>query len=148
MIMKVAILFLLNLIVAVLSVSNRNLKALSDEEYDLMIRKITGRYNIPVAERSVKETRLLRKYYRWICLGNDLSVGPSGKTIYINGKQLVRKEEIERTIKLSEKESKNSGIRKLTGRIQNRYIGCSEKNVATSKSNSKSLQVIYLFVYI
>ena len=62
MIMKV-VFFLLNLIVPVLSVRNRNIKALSDEEYDLMIRKITGTYNIPVAERNVKETRLLRKYY-------------------------------------------------------------------------------------
>ena len=83
--MKVAIPFL-HVIVTVISVRNRNINALSDEEYELMIRKITGSYNIPVAERSIKETRLLRKYYRWLSEGNDLSVGLSGKTIYINGK--------------------------------------------------------------
>ena len=130
---------LLHLIVTVVSVRNRNINALSDEEYDIMIRKITGAYDTPVTERSSKEMRLLRKYSRWISHGKDLTVGPSGKTIYVDG--LVRREEIERTIQNAEKVTKNSGIRKLTERIKNRFVGCSEKNVVVSKSNSKCLKV-------
>ena len=98
-----------HLIVTVVSVRNRNINALSDEEYDIMIRKITGAYDTPVAERSSKEMRLLRKYYRWISHGKDLTVGPSGKTIYVDGKQLARRKEIERTIQNAEKVTKNSG---------------------------------------
>ena len=94
-----------------------------------MLRKITGRYDTPVAERSSADNRLLRKYYRWIKQGKDISVGPSCKTVYIDGKKLTRKEEIERAIKMAEKESKGSGARKVTGRIKARFIGCSEANV-------------------
>ena len=106
-----------------------------------MIQKVTGSYNVPVADRSTEENRLIRKYYRWISQGKDLSVGSSGKTIYIDGKQLLRTEEKERAIKGAEKESKNSGSRKLTGRIKSRFVGCSEKNVVASKSNSRSVKV-------
>ena len=107
------IIVLLFLCTLVLLVRNRDIKALSDHEYDIMIRT-------PVT---------------------DLTIGASGRTIYLDGKQLLRIEEKERAIKQTIKESKNSGSRKLAGRLKTRFAGCSEGQIITSKSNSKSLQV-------
>ena len=64
-------------------------------------------------------------------------MGPSCKTVYIDGKKLMRKEEIERAIKMAEKKSKGSGARKVTGPI----IGCSEANVVSSKSSRTNSKV-------
>ena len=122
-------------------VRNRGLKALSDFEYDIIIRKIIGTYNTAVSERSKEEKVVLRKYYRWIENGCDVRVGSSGKTIYVDDKQLLRESETERIIKRAENESKSSGSRKLAGRVNARYVGCTESSIIKSKANSKSLQV-------
>ena len=89
----------------VIATRNRDYNALSDAEHDIHIRKITGSYGTAVTERSSIDVRILPKYYRWIKQGKDISVGPSCKTIYIDGKQLMRKEETERAIKMLEKET-------------------------------------------
>ena len=126
-------------VIVVIGARNRDFNALSDEEYDLLLRKITGRYDTPViAERSSAD---IRKDYRWINQGKDISVSPSCKTVYIDGKKLMRKEEIERAIKMAEKESKGSGACKVTGRIKARFIGCSEANAVSSKSSRTNSKV-------
>ena len=51
-------------VIVVIGVRNRDFNPLSDDEYDLLLRKVTGRYDTPVAERSSADNRLLRKYYR------------------------------------------------------------------------------------
>ena len=58
-------------------VRDRDTNALSDQEYDIMIRKIIGSSNKPVADRTKDETVVIRKYYRWVRQGHDVSVGPS-----------------------------------------------------------------------
>ena len=124
---------------------HRDPSALSDEEYDILLRRITGRYDTPVAERRKEDIRALRKYYRWVKQGKEVSVGPSCNTIYIDGKKLMRRGEVERSIKMAEKESKCSGARKVTGRIKARFIGCSEKNVIASKSSRVNFKVWILY---
>ena len=119
----------------------RDISALSDEEYEILLRKILGRYNTPVIERTMIEKKVLRKYYRLVKGGKELHVGPSGKSIYIDGRLLIRNEEMGKAIKSISKESKNPGIRKLTDRIQSRFVGCSRKKVITEKLQDKSLKV-------
>ena len=128
------IIVLLFLCTPVLLVRNRDIKALSDHEYDIMIRKILGSFDTPVTDRTKVEIVVIRKYYRWIRQGHDLTIGASGRTIYLDGKQLLRIEEKERAIKQTIKESKNSGSRKLAGRLKTRFAGCSEGQIITSKS--------------
>ena len=42
----------------------RDISALSEEEYEIMLRKILGRFNTLVRERTLVEKNVLRKYYR------------------------------------------------------------------------------------
>ena len=71
----------------------------------------------------------------------NVYLGPSGKTIYVDGKELIRKGEMTRAISQASKKCQNSGARKLTQRIRNHFVGCSEKDVVNVKANSKSLKV-------
>ena len=122
----------------------RDISSLSEEEYDILIRKILGRFNTPVSERTLVEKKILRKYNRLVKGEKELRVGPSGKSIYVDGKLLVRNEEVAKAINSISKESKNPGIRKLTERIQSRFAGCSRKKVIAKKLEDKSLKV---FIY-
>lgn len=125
----------------------RNINAISDVEYNILLKKVKGEFTTPVSERTREENKVLRKYYRWISQNKDVRVGPSGRTIYVDGRQLIRKEELNRTIKALEKESKNSGARKLTQRIKDQFVGCSEKVVASSKLTSTAIMVILYFLF-
>ena len=128
-----------------------NIIALSDEEYDVMLKKIVGEFTKPSNERNKFELKMIRKYYRWLREGKDISIGASGKTIYVDGKQVMRKDDIGRAVSRAIKESKNAGNRKLTQRIKARFAGCSHRNVKIVKSCSKSLKVtsiFYLFAFI
>ena len=70
----------------VISTREGNIIALSDEEYDVMLKKIVGEFTKPVNERNKLERKMIRKYYRWLREGKDVSIGPSGKTMYVDGK--------------------------------------------------------------
>ena len=73
----------------------RKVTALNDEEYDIILRKLTDSFMIPLRDRTKVERSAIRKYYRWMKSGMEITVGPSGKTLYLEGKQLIRKEEIQ-----------------------------------------------------
>ena len=125
----------------------RDISALSEEEYTILLRKLLGRFNTPVRERTLVEKNVLRKYYRLVKGGRELHVGSSGKSIYIYGKLSIRNEEMAKAIKSVSKESKNPGIRKLTDRVQSRFAGCSRKKVIAEKLQDKSLKVsTYKFI--
>lgn len=51
-----------------------------------------------VAYRGSVKTSVLRRCQHWIKQGKDIQIGPSGKTIYVDRKQLSTKEDIEKTI--------------------------------------------------
>ena len=120
---------------------NRGIKALTDYEYDVIVKKVTGTYDTKVSERTREEKVVLRKYYRWIEKGMEVTVGPSGRTIYVNNKQVLRTGEVDKIIYKADKESKSSGSRKLAGRVNVKYLGLTEKNIIQLKVKSKSLQV-------
>ena len=61
----------------------RDISALSEEEYAILLRKLLGRFNTPVRERTLVEKNVLRKYYRFVKGGRELHVGSSGKSLYI-----------------------------------------------------------------
>ena len=42
----------------------RDISALSEEEYEILLRKILGRFNTPVLKRTLVKEKVLRKYYR------------------------------------------------------------------------------------
>ena len=42
----------------------RNVVALEDEEYDIMIRRISGHFGKPLGEHTLLEKNNIRKYYR------------------------------------------------------------------------------------
>ena len=107
----------------------------------ILLRKILGRFNTPVRERTLVEKNVLRKYYRLVKGGREFHVGSSGKSIYIDGRLLIRNEEMGKAINSISKESKNPGIRKLTDRIQSRFAGCSRKKVIAEKLQDKSLSI-------
>ena len=121
-------------------VKERDISALSEEEYAILIQKILGKFTTPVAERALIEKSVLRKYYRLV-KAKDIHVGPSGKSIYINGRLLLRNEEMGKAIKSVSKQSKGAGVRKVTDRIQSRFAGCSRKKVIAKKLQDKSLEV-------
>ena len=70
---------------ALTATRERNIVALTEEEYDIMVRKIAGQYNKGMADRTLIEKSTIRKYYRWLKQGKHVYLGPSGKTIYIRG---------------------------------------------------------------
>ena len=131
--------FLLLFVNYVVSVKQGNVISLTDERYDIIL-KISGKFSKPSSERNNVVNSVIRKYYRWIKDGKEITVGPSGKTIYVDGKQLIRKEELNREISHAAKESKNGGTRKLKQRIKTRFLGCSERNLIKAKADSKSLR--------
>ena len=114
---------------------------LTDEEYNIMLRKIMGQSSIPVIEKTKVDRKVERKYYRWLKQGRSLTVGPSLKTIYIDGKKLIRKEELRKLVEVEMKRVKNSGNRKLTGRIKERVISCSHEEVKMIKKESRNLKL-------
>ena len=63
------------LLKCVLSARQSNVAALSDEEYNVMIKKITGVFNKPSHERTNLEKSVIRKFYRWIKEGKQTTVG-------------------------------------------------------------------------
>ena len=144
--MNLILLLLMILFCANFLYATRNINAISNNEYEILLKKINGEFNIPVKERIAEMNLIIRKYYRWLDQGKDVRVGPSGRTIYVEGLQLIRKNEIDQAIKGLEKETKNSGVRKLTDRIKQRFVGCTEKNVASAKDRSKSIKVSNIFI--
>ena len=92
---------------------DETLCVLTDEEYDILLRKITGSFDKPVNERTKTENSFLRKFYRWKNEGKDLFVGSSGKSIYVNGKRLMHSSERDTIIKKMHKTTKESGSRKV-----------------------------------
>ena len=92
--------------------------ALSDIEYEIMLKKVTGLLDSRSDERSVIEKSTIRKFYRWIKSGKTITIGPSGKTLYIDGKQLFRKSELTTAIKKVIRDTKDSGSRKLRDRLK------------------------------
>ena len=91
--------------------------ALADNEYEIMLKKVTGQLDSRSDERSVIEKSTIRKFYRWIKGGKTITIGASGKTLYIDGKQLFRKSELTTAIKRVIKDTKDSGSRKLRDRL-------------------------------
>ena len=71
------------LLKCVLSARQSNVVALSDEEYNIMIKKIMRDFKKPSDERTNVETNVIRKFYRWITEGKEITVGASWKTIYV-----------------------------------------------------------------
>ena len=59
--------------------SNGHITALTDEQYDIMIRKVRGEFDKPLGDRNSVEKNVIRKYYRWLSQGKDIYIGPSGK---------------------------------------------------------------------
>ena len=53
-----------------------------------MIKKITGDFKKPSDERTNVEKNVIRKFYRWMTEGKQITVGASGKTIYVPNFQL------------------------------------------------------------
>lgn len=86
-----------------------SLSPLSDEEYAILLNKLLGRFDTAVTDRSTLEKAVLRKFYRWIKAGRELTVGSSGTNIYVDGKKLLRKSDVKRIIKRMEKSTKQSG---------------------------------------
>ena len=99
--------------------------SLTDEEYNILLNKIINNFDTPVAERSTTEKAVLRKYYRWIKAGKQITIGASFKNIYVDGKRLMRKSELKEIVTRMEKCTKQSGVRKITHRINSRYAGWS-----------------------
>ena len=130
----------------VIATRNRGIKALTDYEYDIIIRQVIGTYDTKVSERTKEEKVVLRKYYRWVENGMAITVGASGKTIYVNNKQLLREGEKESVIKRAEKDSKSSGSRKMAGRVNAKYVGLTEKHIIQSKAKSKRKTILLLMI--
>lgn len=124
-----------------------NVLALRDDEYEVMLKKVLGNFQTPVAERSLIERTINRKYYRWIKEGKELSVGNSGKHIYIDGKRLLRKNELAKAVEKVIKEGKNPGCRTVAGRLKENIAGCSHNDVKKIKLTKMYSKVILYFNY-
>ena len=145
--MKLMLFLILFQLESIKPASNGHITALTDEQYDIMIRKVRGEFDKPLGDRNSVEKNVIRKYYRWLSQGKDIYIGPSGKTIYINGKQLIQKEELNQAISHARKETKDAGIRKLTQRMKTRFVGCSERKIVSAKADNKCLKVNNSFYY-
>ena len=60
-----------------------------------MLKKIVGEFTKPLDERNKLELKMKQKYSRWLREGKDISIGA---TIYVDGKQLMRKDDIGRAV--------------------------------------------------
>jgi len=139
--MAMKTIIILHLLTLCLCARERTKNALSDEEYDIMIKRIQGCFSTPVNERTNLEKATLRKFYRWKNEGREIVIGASGKSIYVDGKRVMRQGERENVIKQNEKKGKDPGVRKLAHRIKSKYIGCSERHVKTSRLDRNYLKV-------
>ena len=96
----------------VLCAREQSYSALTEEEYEIMVWKIRGVFNTPVNERDSIEKSVLRKYYRWRKEGRAIIIGASEKTIYVDGRKLMKINDRDIAIKEMEKNSKDSGVKK------------------------------------
>ena len=60
----------------VCSSRNQALSSLTDEEYEILLRKILGIFDAPVSDRTTVGKSILRKYCRWKKEGRELHIGP------------------------------------------------------------------------
>lgn len=51
------------------AVNERTVKALTEEEYDILVRIITNCFETPVVDRTALQKPVIRKYQRWIKQG-------------------------------------------------------------------------------
>ena len=116
------------------------MKALDDEEYELLLRWLRGEFDTQCNNRTTKEKTALRKFYRWM-KEHELKVGVSGRTVYIDGKRLLRSNEIETEIRRADKDTKSSGSRKVKSRLDSSVIGVAESQIIESRSKRVDLKV-------
>ena len=76
---------------------------LDNDEYNIMLNEIKGNFNVPVSERTKVERTTCRINYRWMKEGKTLTIGNTGQSIYIDGKRLLRKDEMKLVVKKMEK---------------------------------------------
>ena len=119
----------------------RTLSALDGEEYEMLLKWLKDEYDIPIKDRTVKDRNALRKFYRWRVQGLDLQIGNDGRYVYVDGKRLLRKSDVESEIRRIDKETKCSGSRKAKSRLNSSVIGISEAHIVKSRLKRINLEV-------
>ena len=105
------------------------LQAIEDDEYELLIKLINNENSLAVADQTKNDKNCIRKYQRWIQAGKELRVAPSGTVIYVDGRRLLRKGEVEDAVKKIDKATKFSGSRKAVSGLKESVAGCSERTI-------------------
>ena len=102
--------------------NNKNVLALDNNEYNIMLKEIKGNFNVPVSERTKVERTTCRNNYRWMKEGKTLTIGNTGLSIYIDGKRLLRKDEMRLVVKKAIKDGKTLDVGKLLVDYMNVYL--------------------------
>ena len=120
-------------ILFVLSVSargDRKESALDDETYDLLCKIIKngGRLNKLVKDRTKAENSAIRRYQRYRKTHREIKVTDGGN-IEIDGKRLLRKGEIKRTVDQIVRQSKGTSARYCAKRMALSSLGGGVKGI-------------------
>ena len=85
-----SLLVILSFLKFVTATREGNIIALSGRRIWRNVKKTVGEFTKPLNERNKLELKTIRKYYRWLREGKNISIEASGKTIYVDGKKLMR----------------------------------------------------------
>lgn len=101
-------------------------QAMTEEMYNVIVRKLRGEFHVPVSERTrIQQNALVRL---WRNQG-VYSLSEDGQTLLCAGKPVKLKSNVDCVVKKGRDDTKGSGARKLSKRLKMHHSGKSERKV-------------------
>ena len=106
---------------------------LSDEAYETLLLLVQGKFNVPVAERTLEQRNAVVRYWRQ---RDSLHLGPqSTPTLYFDAKKVVKKSSIASVVATTFDQAKAGGCKKLRNRAAAGFSSLSERNILRVTNN-------------
>ena len=81
----------------------RKISPVTDEQYEILIKIVSKVFDTPCAQRTTTERNAIAKVRRWRLEKPDdpdhLRVGRSGTTLYLGGRKVLRKSDVEKVFR-------------------------------------------------
>lgn len=101
-------------------------QAMTEEMYNVIVRKLRGEFHVPVSERTrIQQNALVRL---WRNQG-VYSLSEDGQTLLCAGKPVMLQSNVDCVVKKGLDDTKGSGARKLSKRLKMHHSGISERKV-------------------
>lgn len=120
---------------------NRQISAMENDVYDIILNLCRGTFHVPVNQRTAIQKATLVRFWRNKDRYTVKKVDGAEKLLF-DGKAVVKKSELKQLVIKEFKHSKGIGSRKLKHKLKQRFHGVSEARVnkilAKSKANQRA----------